>query len=199
MKNILYIVIVLFGYNSTLAQTIVKPIESEYTTSNSGSNTYFKDINFVLDKFVGTWKYENDNTVFEVTFSKLIHESYPNNQFNDELKAEFRLTINNIVQFDTYTTFCEECIYSSGFLSATSTFRGDAINTPPNVNTFFMSYSEPSFSNTGADSDLKLIYQMDNGVEKLNWSNTYSNGYDAITNEIVNIYQTPDNMLLIKQ
>ena len=71
MKKYVLILITLFGITA-FSQTI-KPIETEWLVDYSEKNdTYFKDVNNVLDKFVGTWRYEDltTNTVFEVTFQK---------------------------------------------------------------------------------------------------------------------------------
>ncbi len=54
----------LVGFGQT-----IKPVETEgYQENITVRGVYFKDVNNVLDKFVGTWKYEDTstNTIFEI-------------------------------------------------------------------------------------------------------------------------------------
>ena len=57
MKKIIYISVLLLSILSTKAQKIVLlENEYDYKITNRNEDVYFKDVNNVLGKFVGTWK-----------------------------------------------------------------------------------------------------------------------------------------------
>jgi hypothetical protein len=187
------------------AQQTELPIETEwvldYTQTN---NKYFKDINNVLNKFEGTWKYEDmtTNTVFEITFTKILHQEGHKNGFVDELICQFKLTINGIEQYNTYTTPCADCFIPSGFATYTEGYENGAfIYTQPNVNMYVASIAEPDIEDDVLASDLKLVYQYDTStaIEVLIWTNKVSEGTNVATGGISNVYKMPLNMILIKQ
>lgn len=189
-----------FGYGQT------QPIEVEWTQENLHTrNTYFEDINNELDKFVGTWKYEDTttNTIFEITFTKLIHQEQIFDNYADELSAQFKLVVNGIEQYNTYATPCEDCFIPTGFSSFTEGYDANhnIILTPVHINMYVASIAEPSIEQYVLSSNLKLVYQEDiiGSLEQLVWTNKVSYGRDYVTDEIVNNYQMPLEMVLIKQ
>ncbi|MCD2259152.1 DUF6705 family protein [Psychroserpens luteolus] len=208
MRHILITALAFLITISVNAQQTEVPVETEWTVPPSQlNNRYFKDVNNVLDKFVGTWKYENtlNNAVFEITFSKLLHQETHENSFVDELDAQFKLTVNGVEIYNTYTTPCENCIISDGFLSEkVYQTLGDYENfliLPPNVNTYFMAIAEPDIEKHVLSSDLKLEFNLgSNGnADQLTWTNKVDLGKDSNTNQIVNNYEMPLNMVLVKQ
>ena len=52
------------------AQQNIKPLE-EYLNDPYGADVYYKDVNGTLDKYIGTWKYDDGTHYFEITFSKV--------------------------------------------------------------------------------------------------------------------------------
>jgi hypothetical protein len=68
MKNLLTISLLISFFNCS-SQTVV-PLNAEIPANVSISNYYFKDLDNVLNKFEGTWKYQNGNTSFTVKFVK---------------------------------------------------------------------------------------------------------------------------------
>ena len=73
MKNILYIFALLtttMSFAQQLPETII-PLEEKLGTDNNSGIYYFKDVNHVLDKFMGTWKYETATESLEITFYKV--------------------------------------------------------------------------------------------------------------------------------
>lgn len=188
----------LMGFGQT-----IKPIETEWTVENT-DDTYFKDVNNVLDKFVGTWRYENtlSNTIFEITFTKVIQAEGHKNGYVDELSAQFKLTVNGIEKYNTYITDCEDCFVSSRlcFYKEDEIINNRWVFTEPNVNMYVGSIAEPDFENQVLASNLKLEYQFNLGnPAQLNWTNIVSTAFTYNTGEIVNNYQMPLNMVLIKQ
>jgi len=200
MKHIIYTLILLFSINS-IAQQIV-PLETEYTTNFLERDTYFKDINGELDKFIGTWKYEDttSNTVFEITLSKIENTESAHSCTEDRLTGQFKLVVNGIEQYNTYTNDYGKMIMGKGF-NPTYTYLsdGNAIRNPPSVNRYHMAIVEPSFVGFLHSSDLTITYENNSGVEKINWNNEVDKAIRVVDNQQVNIYQMPLEMELIKQ
>lgn len=196
MKNIFYLTI-LFT-NVSLDQTLIEPIESEWQQQGEvPSNIYYKDINNVLDKFVGTWKYVNTatNTVFEITFTKDEQvTTIGENNFVDELSAKFKLSINGIDQYNTYTTDCLECIFAIGFEEEIVWTGSSNITNSVDTNIYFMSMAEPAIEDAVEASDLKISY--DSTTDTIIWENRVKEALDYTTNVRINNYQMPLNIVL---
>jgi len=69
-------------------------------------NAYMKDLDNEMDKYVGTWLYENSNEEFEIEFEKLEHVQFESNIYEDLLVGEFRYKdgielINTLPQMTT--------------------------------------------------------------------------------------------------
>jgi len=203
MKKYILILIVLFGFTA-FSQTI-KPIETEWLVDYSEKNdTYFKDVNNVLDKFVGTWRYEDltTNTVFEVTFSKILHQERHIDVFYDELSAQFKLTINEVEQYNTYTTPCVNCFIARGFNSflESSDALGNLVTSEVSPNMYIGAMAEPEFERNVSASDLKLRYMPSllGDSPTLLWVNRVSEVSLYSTGERINNYATPLEMVLTK-
>jgi len=203
MKKYILILIALFGFTA-FGQTI-KPIETEWTLHYSEQNdTYFKDVNNVLDKFVGTWRYEDltTNTVFEVTFSKILHQEAHKNGSKDMLSAQFKLIINNVEQYNTYTTPCVNCFVPVGFSSflESSDALGNFVTSEVSPNMYIGAMAEPEFERNVSASDLKLRYMPSllGDSPTLLWVNRVSEVSLYTTGERINNYATPLEMVLTK-
>jgi len=182
----------------------IKPLEIEWVVEDK-DDTYFKDINNELDKFVGTWRDEDTatNTIFEITFTKELQAEGHKNGYVDELSAQFKLIINGVEQYNTYVTPCEECFIPSRFcfFKEDEIVNNQWVFTQPSVNMFVGTIAEPAIERHVLSSDLKLVYQEDiiGSLQQLVWTNKVSYGRDYVTDEIVNNYQMPLEMVLIKQ
>ena len=178
------------------------PLETKYSTNFLASDTYFKDINGEINKFIGTWKYEDaiTNTVFEITFSKIENTESAHNCTEDRLTGQFKLVVNGIEQYNTYTNDYGKMIMGKGF-NPTYTYLsdGNAIRNPPNVNRYHMAIVEPSFVGYLSGSDLTIEYENNSGIEKINWKNEVGKITRIIDSQQINIYQMPLEMELIKQ
>ena len=75
MKNTIIITILILSFISCKAQQVVN-----INTFTSGNNAgkYYKDIDNVFDNFLGTWEYQNNNTIFRVHFTKLTKKEFGN-------------------------------------------------------------------------------------------------------------------------
>lgn len=178
------------------------PLLVEYDGSNTNSiNAYFKDVNNDLDKFVGTWKYESGNIIFEITFAKtLFIPGAFTNSYSDELHATYKLTIGGIVQYDTAVNPCEECYIPIGFSfieNYTSTGQSDF--TPVSPDRYHFAIVDAQHENYVQASKAHMTYSTSGSNEILTWVNKIGNVYDYQTNDILNIPVMPLNMILVKQ
>lgn len=126
---------------SLCAQNIALENTSEYTGA-SANDKYFKDTNGVLNKFLGTWRYQNSATnptkIFEITFYKETMVDVGGMYKTNELVSKFKYIENGITIIDTYTS--NETDYISG-----STIYANTLNEMD------LSYSEPNVSNLEPD------------------------------------------------
>ena len=201
MKNIIINSFIVLFTLTSLAQTI-EPLETKWSTNFLASNTYFKDVNDELDKFIGTWKYEDavTNTIFEITFYKEENIDGLRNCTFDKLNANFKLSINGAEQYNTYINNYGKMIITGGFYVERQYLSdGSTIENPPSINRYHLNIVEPDFLELLGSSDLTVVYENDSGTEKLNWNNVISKAYDYVTNQQVNIYKMPLEMMLIKQ
>ena len=191
----------------TNAQQAIIPVENKRNYNGALIDTsegiYFKDVNNVLDKFVGTWKYDDGNgTVYEITFYKVLHytdgddvDSY------DQLRANFKLSLGGIEQFNTYTNPCDDCIwYTSGFNNKYNYNQsaGHWEKTPANANMYELRYMEPGFDYRES-SRAYIIYSTSGSQEVLTWEHQYGERTNYVTGLPVDVYKTPEQMTLIKQ
>ncbi|RAJ13487.1 DUF6705 family protein [Olleya aquimaris] len=188
MKNTIYIITLLISA-FTLGQEVIVPLEQmpSYSITEKNSETYyFKDVNNVLDKFVGTWKYDTANESLEITFYKVLHETSSNN-FIDMLDCNFIYIKNGVTIFDTNTiTDPEEKYFITG-----AYLRG--------LNKIDLDYSEPtSPRDWRARLILDYIPASNGEPEKLDW---FVKTFAKKTVNGVKVYpfEIPYNLQLIKQ
>ena len=160
MKKILSILFFLVTAVSYSQENIVPLEETSQHDPFETPKVYYKDVNGVLNKFIGTWKYQstsNPSKVFEITFYKIEKRDRGNISFTDELSSYFKYTINGQTVYETF---------EGGI-----TYIGGA--TVLNQNKMKLSYSEPIIDNTPIREKLRgnliIEYINDSGVEKLNW------------------------------
>jgi hypothetical protein len=106
MKNILTTFLMLTTF-ALYAQQIIPFEERANYDGNQWNNKYFKDVNGTLNKFLGTWRYENltssPTEIVEVTFYKREMIS-SGGYFKDELYAHIKYIKNGIEIYNTYST-----------------------------------------------------------------------------------------------
>ena len=174
MKNILKIAISLFAFQIS-AQTI-KPAEQYYTEDyNTLNNIYFKDINHIYDKFLGTWEYNSGPYYLKVIITKITKEEQgvsssgrrlrKRKQFFDLIKCDFIYKYSGALVYNVIPPYQ----VVNGRVVASS-ISGNVINNPTQVQLF---YDEPSTTSCirNRDGVLKLTY-ISNTVPQIQWERT---------------------------
>lgn len=100
MKNIIKIIVILSVF-SCKAQTIIIPLDSNQDYENS-PDYYIKDINNDLNKFEGTWKYQNGTTEITIILKKELHYTISNeDNHEDLLVGEYQYIEDSIEKVNT--------------------------------------------------------------------------------------------------
>jgi len=103
MKNILYIIAIIFCFSANAQETVTVDLRDtppEYTT---GQVIYYKDMNNILGRYTGNWIYDDGIHYLKITISKNLHvPSLRNLMYNDELSIKFRYIKDGVTIYDTY-------------------------------------------------------------------------------------------------
>ena len=106
MKQILFIVIAITVITSCKAQqTTIIPLGSSLDYEFN-QNTYLKDVNNDLDKFVGTWKFENQSS--EITFmlkKDVQYQASSGDEYEDMLVGEYQYIDAGVEKVNTLSSF----------------------------------------------------------------------------------------------
>ena len=152
MKKIIFLTL-LFITISSHSQSV------EYTVGNNNTNMqdnfYLKDNNNLLNKFVGTWKFEQNGKSLEITLQKVIKVPV-GDSFQDELQGTLIYKENNV-----------EIVNTNNLPLNDNGFYGDGIsNVDPNkIKLFFRDPGRPKVSCV-----VYLNYSSYmNNVKKLDW------------------------------
>jgi len=205
MKNILYIIAIVFSFSAN-AQTIV-PLEEMLKPEHPTNNVYYKDVNGLLNKFLGTWVYSDSQHYLKIVVSKVTNQSlgvklgpmFIGNISEDFIEVRYQYKVNGIEKYNTI--LATEDWITNGNLFADSSF-----------NTVKVNHIEPSLTSSprGKDAKLELKFiapqTMTLGSQpQLNWKwkyvpsgknfTTYPNGdtYDQSD------YIIPQDLTLTKQ
>ncbi|HET8809139.1 MAG TPA: DUF6705 family protein [Flavobacteriaceae bacterium] len=99
MKKLFIILSVFLSGTSLNAQIILSDIED---INYPEAGVYYKDVNHILDPFVGTWLYTNGNTSFKIVLEKMEHSSASNGIFfEDLLIGAYRYVENGVEKVNT--------------------------------------------------------------------------------------------------
>ncbi|WP_373877009.1 DUF6705 family protein, partial [Neptunitalea chrysea] len=142
--------------------------QSDYAEAPESTPYYFKDINNVLDKFIGTWEVTSGTEYIKINITKIVkaylwEEFYENDDYLDILKVTLISYKKNNVQ--TYSNY----VLSTNFISESYLL---------DINTVKFFYNEPT---TGCKRNkggyLTLTYVPSQGANgQLQWHrNTYIN------------------------
>ncbi|MEM6516314.1 MAG: DUF6705 family protein [Bacteroidota bacterium] len=95
-NNVLTIVILILTLISCKAQ--VAPLYRIDPELPEG--TYYKDLDNDFDKFIGTWKWESNDSIITIVLQKKEDVYIPsNNQYEDYIVGEYKFTVNgNVIQ-----------------------------------------------------------------------------------------------------
>ncbi|MDH7446342.1 DUF6705 family protein [Aquimarina sp. 2201CG14-23] len=160
MKTIIKI-LVFFVTIISYSQEIV-PIENkiDHIDLSRENKVYYKDVNGVFNKFIGTWKHQVTNELFEITFRKV--EKYVGGNYDsDRLVGRFKFVKNGEVIYDTTAMLQSADAYPDHKI-----FGGTI--TSDNLNRLELEYNEPGIILKG--SFLQQLYlTYDPSTQQLDW------------------------------
>lgn len=188
MKNIFKILLILFSI-SCFSQTIEqRPLESFYQP-NQPNHVYYKDVNNLLDKYIGTWEYNDGTHYFKIEFFK---QSF----YRETPVANPKVTIYTDRIFGHYQYKLNGAeIYNVTNMKYANSRSGSFFNG------FYLIFSEPTTASCGRSKIgyVNLQYSNSGGIEQLTWSRTDKNmemtwcqSFDSTP------FKTPANMVLTK-
>ena len=207
MKQVLlFIWFLLYSFQGCSQDNII-PLE-QFSVNSISLHDYYKDVNGVLDKFVGTWIYDDGVTYFKVVFQKKERKSAINDWNNtpiyfDQLVANFELRLNELTVYNNLS--------STDIHPINDGHR--VFNLNRKIKLFYSesdnNYTDAYYNNFGLyRSTLSLTYQPDlsNNLDQLLWNRITFNGKEPIdtSNYLIGQqdstpYQVPPNLLLTKQ
>lgn len=133
MKKIITIIAIIVN-NILFSQTITKPLEN---SAGVEEGVYYKDFNYILDGFEGTYEYSGTDFYFKLVLEKKVMENNNNSWWTDLLKGSYKYVKNGVavnflndpmasddnparVQADwinnNQPTFCPECLPNTKWL-----------------------------------------------------------------------------------
>lgn len=162
MKKIIYIVFLASSLITQAQEIIPKEEEKQYLSDGNFQNKYFKDINGHLNKFLGTWKWQDSQTnpskVLEVTFLKVENE-YMSNYYRDLIVSTYKYYENGVEIYNKDNTLSKN-------------FSGGLFSFPNNLNKLRLLYIEPNPATFGFMYSFHIEYlpiSATNTLEKLKW------------------------------
>lgn len=133
--------------------------------------TYFKDMDNDLDKFVGTWKWQNGNDEFIVVLEKIEYVIDPDGEFyNDMLSGEYKYIENGSELFNSLSRLNDSSITPwQNYLTLLIILHK---NSPPQCEVCDIAERRVTLSLHDPERDwvparITLRHVMENGVEKL--------------------------------
>lgn len=99
MRKLILIVIFLTGYFSKVQSQVVDILDKGGIRE---TDTYYKDINNLLNPFEGTYIYSNGNTIFKVVLTKKVQQ-YNGRFYEDLIIGEYQYTNNGVEIANTLT------------------------------------------------------------------------------------------------
>ena len=100
MKKILTLIFII-SYLNTFSQNI----NIENISSPRVSGAYYKDINNLLDPYVGTWVYSSPTDTLKIKLRKVIRAPFINNSFEDLIVGEYQYIKNGVEKINTLNNF----------------------------------------------------------------------------------------------
>ncbi|QQV03229.1 MULTISPECIES: DUF6705 family protein [Chryseobacterium] len=153
---------------------------------NKPQNSYLKDTNNILNKFVGTWAYSQNGKVFTIILQKSEMVKLIN-YYVDELNGSYKFIDNGVIIVDT-----NNYPLLNSKLTGAQLWEGN----PNKVSIYFNDPERPKMS-----CKVILTYSNTNGVEKLHWDlklTGYKSSRDPNMNPATD-FRVPTNVELIKQ
>lgn len=166
---ILVMLIILCVISCKTSQEIVQPLDNYHKSYGykENPNTYYKDTKNELQKFVGTWIYDNGKYYFRITiFKEKVIKNKKNKVYVDMLFTKFIYKNRGRIIYDNYGT------------NSYDQYPGLVNTKPSRLNSNFVKndtltfyYDEPSDYRRRRDQTLHITYSSDT-VPKLYWKRT---------------------------
>lgn len=153
---------------------------------NKPQNSYLKDTNNILNKFVGTWIYSQNGKIFTIILQKSEMVKLIN-YYVDELNGSYKFIDNGVTIVDT-----NNYPLLNSKLTGAQLWEGN----PNKVSIYFYDPERPKMS-----CKVILTYSNINGIEKLHWDlklTGYVSSRDPNMNPATD-FRVPTNVELIKQ
>ncbi|AXG68300.1 hypothetical protein KORDIASMS9_00494 [Kordia sp. SMS9] len=163
---------------------------------DSNKSYYFKDINRDLDKFLGTWHYDDGNKKLTLVFSKQTHFSI-GKHYCDQIYARFKYEENGTVIYNTLGDFSNSArlkIVGSGFDLSNLNKMNLFYNEPTTV-----IYDRISTKSLKPSPSLDIEYLPCSTIgcnPQLKWNIIY---YKEVGNTAPNPFKIPFDLTLTKQ
>lgn len=200
MKNILKLITLFITITGYTQEIIIVPTENRYDyNSFEQPKKYYKDVNGVFNKFLGTWKWQNNpnnpTKTFEITFYKHEMRDQGGISFTDFITSKFVYIDNGVEIYNTYND-------RFGYIFGSTIYTNLSLNTLGQStiqnNMMELHYTEPIIDGRplrkNPKGKLYLEYKNENGVEKLLWN------VEFYLDQNGNIpFRIPVTMELIKQ
>lgn len=162
MKKIIYILFLLSNLLTQAQDIVPKEQEKQYLSNGDFQNKYFKDVNGHLNKFVGTWKWQdnllNPTKLLEITFYKVLNID-AGGYFEDKLHSTFKYSENGVEIYNTENSINKYIL-------------GGLFSFPNNLNKLRLYYSEPSIATNGFRFSFHIEYLPSTtsaGIPQLKW------------------------------
>ena len=184
------------------AQSITFPLEEYYKNNNDKiNNAYFKDVNGLLDKYLGTWEYNENGHYLKIQFFKVLNNPmHPSNsiikmqQYCDVIYARFEYKKNGVTIYNTLNPSDDS---TKWFIRSSC----ESISVYPNK--LLLYYKEPSSNPCGRiiRGSVNIEYSNTGGIEKLSWVRSYRRSSSSCMDDLIadhTPFQIPSKMTLIK-
>lgn len=157
-------------------------------TINIPQNSYQKDIENVLNKFSGTWVYNENGKIFSVTLNKAEMVKLIN-YYVDELQGSYSYSNNGNIIVNTALPV---------YAGKNSTIYG-AILWKGDVNKVTSYFEDPGRPKMAAE--VTLTYSNQNGVEKLHWQLEHTGTSAQLPGDSAPLldFRVPTDVYLVKQ
>ncbi len=166
MKNLLFTIMVLIVFSCKAQSPIIQL--GDYSTELV-NNSYWKDVNNEINKFEGTWKYEEGNAEFIIALTK--NEQYYNGSyFEDRIIGDYKYVENGILVADYLSRLTDSSVndaqhYISGNFIVSKNHVPRCQECSSNERRFELFFTDPD--RRYLSSEIILRYFIENGVEKI--------------------------------
>lgn len=170
MKNIFILFTILIIYNCKAQQIVPLFNSGEFLYSNN-SGKYYKDVDNDFDKFVGTWKWTENNSSFTIILKKITNMyDEEANFYEDFLMGEYQYIENGIEKVNTLADINDDSIdpyyhkITFGIILANH-YLPQCLDCDVNEHRISMRIEHPNFSQV--TGKLIMRHKIEGGIEKI--------------------------------